>query len=526
VGVSLLGGAESLYETLGELRDTDGVSLSLPSAEFLALSKEPASNLSIYVDEHKAELESLRRDTVVTCMSSIQRGSHDPMSQSQLIVGTEAGEILVLAPTGTTVEARFPLPDNGVAQSIHVDGLWAVEHRISIVTRTGIIRTIRNGRLTTTILRTGVPITAAAALTSSIVAATMDGSIYCWHPKGRLLWVDNPDAPAVALCRVNDPGASREAVAVALSNGDIRLYSGGMLLHSTGATDIEGSADPEAGSPVASMLFGMFGKESRCLITAHVLGSVRVRVLPRRVRLDHSAEHSSAPPKEQDQPLELPKRTKLHVENVNRERAESGRMWRAFERDRQRIRLSVMREYVKTIGDGSTLASDALGSGEGDMTKLFAPTLEMANAHSRAGSSEASIRLAAQVLGLGPRFVVELTITSTLRLVGAGAWLVAEFDESQFRMTEDSASGCLTRLPPLPPKVPVVVHVPLYCVDPVGALQAKVRLMVLPPFDRDGSSDPVGAVTIPSTSSSAGGPSGRPIAAITITMPQSVEAEL
>ena len=61
----------------------------------------------------------------------------------------------------------------------------------------------------------------------------------------------------------------------------------------------------------------------------------------------------SGPPPEQDIPLPVPKKTKLYVEQTQRERERAPDIHRAFQRDLCKLRLTTARAYVKTLTDGS-----------------------------------------------------------------------------------------------------------------------------------------------------------------------------
>ncbi|KAA0165405.1 hypothetical protein FNF28_03461 [Cafeteria roenbergensis] len=516
---------EALYEGLTRLRDEEGASLSITSAELLALDRHPESNLRLYMEEHRSEARELKRMSVVTCMTAIRRSSSDERAQSQLVLGTEAGDVIVLTAAGTQIDAKFRMPGGAVPAAVHATGLWEVESRLVVQTRHGEIRTVRNKRLTSTVMRAGVPITDSTAMESAVVAAAMDGRLFCWSPKGKLLWTTEPPAPTVALCRVVDPYVSSEALAVALTNGEVRLYVGGSLIHSTGATDVDGSADPDSGSQTSAMVFGPFGRESRCLITAHSLGSVRVRVLPRRARLEAATAASSAPPVEQDEPMALPKRTRLHVQNVHRERADGAVMWRSFQRDRKRLHLSVLREYVKIVASG-------VGPDASDPSCAVAALFDPSGLPAQAGDSRrsavaaAALRISAEVQGVGPGFSIVVTLTSALPMTASGARLLVECDPAQYELVGAASAGAGSRLQLLPamaPRAPVVLAVPLRCVDPAGAPKARVRLSVLPPLDCD--FEP-GLLRNAVRASPAGeGSQSKPLVSLAVEMPQAAEAE-
>ena len=88
----------------------------------------------------------------------------------------------------------------------------------------------------------------------------------------------------------------------------------------------------------------------------------------------------------QDVPLSIPKKTKLYVEQTQREREQATEMHRAFQRDLCKLRLATASAYVKLITDGQGPMSYSSGSAR---------------------------RLTAQVQGLGPKFKIKLSIQNT-----------------------------------------------------------------------------------------------------------------
>lgn len=100
------------------------------------------------------------------------------------------------------------------------------------------------------------------------------------------------------------------------------------------------------------MRFGSFGREDNVLVTTFKSGGFDFRILPRNVspllppvlssRCDahslfiHASRQANlvgrgstgGPPKEQDEPLQIPKKTKLYLEQTQREREFSVGEWR------------------------------------------------------------------------------------------------------------------------------------------------------------------------------------------------------
>ena len=61
---------------------------------------------------------------------------------------------------------------------------------------------------------------------------------------------------------------------------------------------------------------------------------------------------------DQDIPLNVPKKTKLYVEQTQREREQAIDMHRIFQRDLCKLRLSTARAYVKVLTDGQVSYSN------------------------------------------------------------------------------------------------------------------------------------------------------------------------
>ena len=95
---------------------------------------------------------------------------------------------------------------------------------------------------------------------------------------------------------------------------------------------------------------------------------------------------AAGPPPEQDIPLNIPKKTKLYVEQTQREKDQCVDMHRIFQRDLCKLRLNTARAYVKVLTEGQGLATY---------------------------TSTASLRLNVEVQGLGPSFCAVVTLTNT-----------------------------------------------------------------------------------------------------------------
>lgn len=132
---------------------------------------------------------------------------------------------------------------------------------------------------------------------------------------------------------------------MALADGDIRVYNGKNLVSSQKLSNYS-PADP-----ICGLYFGQMGREGNSLIVTTKGGSIHARILARHANLEASGS-GTGPPPEQDIPLNAPKKTRLYVEQQEREREQAVDLHRIFQRDLCKLRLSTARAYVRVLTDG------------------------------------------------------------------------------------------------------------------------------------------------------------------------------
>jgi hypothetical protein len=88
------------------------------------------------------------------------------------------------------------------------------------------------------------------------------------------------------------------------------------------------------------------------------------QIMPRTANLE-APSAPSGPPPEQDVPLAVPPKTRLYVEQTQREREGAADMHRLFQRDLVRARLATARALVKVLTDGQVRAGRGGGGALG-----------------------------------------------------------------------------------------------------------------------------------------------------------------
>ncbi|KAG5191005.1 Bardet-Biedl syndrome 1 [Tribonema minus] len=418
-----------------------GAALSARSADLLA-SDAPAARRAAADAWHG---RAMAQPPAVTCLTKLRRAREGADAPCCLVVGTEAGGVLLVGPPGGVIVAvTLPAPP----ALIEATGLLDVEWRVVAACRNGKIYTVKNGEGRRSAVLAGAAIelnalpVALARQGRLIHVATMDRVLHCYSLKGRRAHALRQPAPIVAL----EPLArgAAECLLVALASGALRLYAGAALLHTL-----------ELGAPPAALRFGRFGREDAALaVVLRGSGALVVKILDRKAALSAPSAADAGPPAEQDVPLPVPRKTRLFVEQAAREREAPAAMHRAFQRDLARLRLRTARAYVEAVAGGDADAdTDAGGS---------------------SGGGGGSVRLHAECLGLGPRFRLRVQLVNCAARPVAGARVcVASVPPALYAVPR-----ALVEAPALLPQVPAHVEVGLVCTDPAGAAGA-VRVLVL-----------------------------------------------
>lgn len=313
----------------------------------------------------------------------MKKNSEADDAVSSLVIGTESGQLLILDPAGSSVLTSCQLPS--VPSLLSVSGLYDVEWRINVACRDGKIYTVKVGDVRGKSVLTGTAIeletapNSIARIDKHIFVSTMDAMLQAFHIKGRKAFGLQLPCPATNL-GVARMSSNRvvEALIATLSNGEVRLYNQKKLIHTLKLDDA-----------VSALRWGQFGREVNSCVFIGRGGSLTLKMMSRSADLEGSGTDNAGPPPEQDVPLKVPKKTRLYVEQAEREVGDAVRMHRTFQRDLCRLRLATARAYVKVITSGEA----GLGVGGGG-----------------AGGGNTQVRLNASVVGLGPIFKIKIEL--------------------------------------------------------------------------------------------------------------------
>ncbi|XP_058121914.1 Bardet-Biedl syndrome 1 protein homolog [Anopheles ziemanni] len=410
---------DALDALIDSLRSIEPTQMTLQTQELLGL---PESERGGYI---KANAErKLERLSIVTAMTSIKKASTDPKAASCLILATESGELLLLDTQAFVVLAQAKVgPFQGTPSMISASGQYDVDYRVVIATREGSLYLLRKGWLAGQhIVKLEAPAAGLSLLPidQTIVVVCMNQSLLCYSKKGKKLWTVRLPQPAVCMTPVCLPHLGINLVCVGLKGGLVQFYSQKKLVDQFYA--------PES---VSALTFGRLGQEEHVLILVTIDGSLIVKILKRTaafVTTENIYDTKSAT-EEADEPpgnLQIPKKTKIFVEQTLREKEHAATIHNSFQSELWRMRLTTARATV-----------DVINSADSNMSTVDVGL--------------APLKLAAEVLGLGPVFKLFLILENiSTRKEATGLNVLIQADHRHYIVERP-----YQRLPMLVPGAPI-----------------------------------------------------------------------
>ncbi|XP_037610907.1 Bardet-Biedl syndrome 1 protein [Sebastes umbrosus] len=427
----------TLKEMLESIRKKADVPLSVRSLRFLSLE---TTDMDEFVQLHKQQ--PIRRQTVITCIGTLKKSTADEDGVSCLVIGTESSDVFVLDPEAFIILSKMSLP--AAPTMMDVTGQFDVEFRITVACRNGNIYILRreSDKPKYCIELSCHPV-GLVRVGKNVVVGCTDESLQGFTQKGKKLWKAVLPAPITTLAAMDLPTRGFQAVLVGLANCEVQLYRDKNLLSTIKTPDV-----------VTSICFGRYGREDGTLIMTTKGGGLMVKILKRTAAFD-DRDSTPGPPLAQSVRLNVPKKTKLYVDQTLRERENGLAMHRAFQMDLSRLRLAAAKAYVKALESSLTPMSSSLSE---------------------------PLKMNAVVQGLGPSFKLTLNVQNTAACRPVMNLAISFlYDESLYRMRNP-----FMRIPLLVPGLIYPVETFVECTSDKG-ISDIIKVFVL----HEGKSSPL-----------------------------------
>ncbi|KAM9837642.1 BBSome complex member BBS1 [Aulostomus maculatus] len=432
----------TLKEMLEGIRKNADVPLSIRSLRFLALD---TNDLDEFVQLHKQQ--PIRRQTVITCIGTLKKSTADEDGVSCLVIGTESSDVYVLDPEAFIILAKMSLP--ATPTMMDVTGQFDVEFRITVACRNGNIYILRreSDKPKYCIELPSHPV-GLVRFGKNVVVGCTDESLQGFTQKGKKLWKAILPAPITTMAAMDLPTRGFQAVLVGLANCEVQLYRDKNLLSTMKTPDL-----------VTSICFGRYGREDGTLIMTMKGGGLMVKILKRTAAFEER-DSAPGPPLAQSIRLNVPKKTKLYVDQTLRERENAVAMHRAFQMDLSRLRLATAKAYVKALESSLAPVSSSLSE---------------------------PLKMNAVVQGLGPSFKLTLNVQNTAACQPVMNLAISFlYDENLYRM-----KNSYVRIPLLVPGLIYPVQTSVECTSDKG-ISDIIKVFVL----HEGRSSPLLTVHI------------------------------
>ncbi|CAG7726909.1 unnamed protein product, partial [Allacma fusca] len=313
---------------------------------------------------------------------------------------------------------------------LSTSGLFDIDYTLTCTTRKGQLLVGRRGYVAP-LLKLPQPPVGVLCLDALVIVALMDSTLSCYNDKTHRLWHLNTPSPVTCISKMQLKQKNLELVAIGTQKGQVMIYTIlGELVDTVDFTE-----------PISALFYGQYGRESNTLVVVTQGGSLHVKILKRNA--DFTPQLNSDGFKNEGK-LQIPKKTKLFVDQTMRERDNSTAMHRSFQRDVFKSKLETARCLVRVIETKQT------------------PT-----------SISDSIKLSAEVLGLGSSFLIRIGIQNIGSTATTDVGLFLHWDDKFYNVSPSFIS-----VPLLVPGPEIIFQTRVECITPTGIADS-IRVIVL-----------------------------------------------
>jgi len=334
-----------------------------------------------------------------TCLASlpvVEDSGSRRSGGSCLVFGTETRLVCIMEQEANQIKTRVKIP--AVPTLLAVSGSLNVSYRIFVAGRSNTIYIIKDGILVATTITVPAAVCALQVHLTSLYIACIDHRVYVRTFKGQVSGVLELPAAITAMAMFQHPNVqAKHVLLVGLKSGKVQMFVNKVLTHTL-----------EIGDGIVAMKCGTYGRAESALIMVTQKGNLNIKLLKRNYDFN-SVRMADLYPVEQDIPIELPKISKLYLEQTEREKQKALSMHRIFQGDILSLRVRVYENYAKVLREG------------------LGPV-----------SHHEKFKLGVEVLGLGPTFKLVFDIRNVGNQASYDMSIVLCLDDKNFSFSSNS----------------------------------------------------------------------------------------
>jgi Bardet-Biedl syndrome 1 protein len=189
-----------------------------------------------------------------------------------------------------------------------------------------------------------------------------------------------------------------KALLVGLASSDVKMFKDKVLLNTI-----------NLGESIQGFTFGSYGKEEGVLVANLKNGGIVMKRIDKRANFEGRTDFAG-PPSEQEVPLNIPAKSKLYLEQVEREKQNAVQMYKGFLKDLVSVKLRTIKTFSK-----------------------------LENLESNSKTTGISVRMSAYVQGLGPLFSICLEVENTGKDICFDIRVGYSYDPTLFKVMTPNA---------------------------------------------------------------------------------------
>lgn len=370
------------------------IQLSTRSLDLLSIKDE--LEVSTFITEKKSD--PIQMINFIVCIATIRKyNSEALLTPSNIVVGTEGGNIFVIDSNGYKIISKFKL--DSTPTFICTSGSYENDYRIHIACRNETIYTIKNGELQAEIIQIGSRVNGMIKYENSIYLSTVDRNYSSYSTNGRKNFSLKLPSQILVLEKCESGKRNFKGLLMALRNNEIRLYLERQLLSIITISE-----------PIMGIKFGRLGKSEDILAIISEKGSLYLKSIDKSVILE-SSSYKKATASNDEGKLDIPKKTTLYVDLMEREKENFREMHEIFQSDLNRLKFKTLDTYTKLLIKG------------------HAP---------QNYSTVSKVKLNVSIQGLGPMFKLLLTVDNSGEEVINSTDLIIDYDKDIYDFPKEN----------------------------------------------------------------------------------------
>lgn len=319
--------------------------------------------------------------------------------------------VYIIDHSGTRIINKFVIPS--VPHQIVAVGAYDVDYSIYVATRNNTIYTIHNGEVSlNTKIEVGNSIVSMIKTDKSLLITTINCLYHSYNTNsGKKNFSICMPSTIICMEMFESKKGNFKAAMIALRNFEIRMYSEKNLINVLTLNE-----------NIFGLKFGRFGKEEESLVILTDTGSLLIKSLSSTVNIE-SLSYSESKRNMEEINLNVPKKTKLYLDLIEREKECAGNMNQVFQSDLAKIKYKAMDTFVKMLKIGNAPQNY---------------------------NSTTNVKVSASFQGLGPNFKLNLIVDNGGDELIYGADLILDYERSIFSFEKENI-----QLGVIMPKVPM-----------------------------------------------------------------------